>query len=365
MLNRISKLSFVVCVTVVLFLIVAFFFTFILRYNLMHSDVLSYWQESISWKNPFHEHPPLYPLSIALSRAITFNVFNPVVLMMAINLFAFVVCIICIYKISCNAGTNQTFAAFAALLFGLWPFVGLTFTVMPIADSPAFALTLAGLLSLQKSRRPLAAFLFALAIITHKGVWPIIGLITVADFYIRRELFSRRNLSFLVIMLLPLTILWIAGSFYHHSINWLMERSILVNTSIASRYPVLDGLFGSFQKGGFVGLLKGTVVLFLLFTCLGSLMISIKYKFKAYEYCIAIALGILIMLLFSSAQTIWGPVRYSKFLVIPIIIILNSLFKDKEIKRSTLSWSLILLFGLFLSQLGFAWYLTVLHLDNL
>jgi hypothetical protein len=330
----------------------------------MHSDVLSYWQESTNWKTPYYEHPPLYALSIALSQTITFNLVNPVVLMMAINLVAFSVGVVCIYQFSLNAGTNQTYAAFAALLFGLWPFVGLTFTVMPIADSPAFALTLAGLVSLQKSRRPLAAFLFALAIITHKGVWPIIGLITLADFYVRRELFSRRNFAYLVIMLFPLTILWIGGTFYHHSITWLMERTIQVNTTIAGGYPILDGLFGTLQEGGYIGFLKGSVVLFFLLLSIVTLITSAKFKFKDYEYCIAIAIGVLLMFVFSSAVTVWGPVRFSKFLVIPLILSTYSYFKENQIKLVTISWSLILLIGLFISQLAYAWYITILHIDN-
>jgi hypothetical protein len=76
-------------------------------------------------------------------------------------------------------------------------------------------------------------------------------------------------------------------------------------------------------------------------------------------------MGVLLMFLFSSAYTIWGPVRYSKFLVLPLILIMNSIFKGKRIKPVAIAFSVILLAGLFISQLGFAWYLTVYHLDNL
>lgn len=365
MLNRISKIPAVLSVMIALFVFVALFYTVIMHYNLMHSDVLLYWQESFSWKTPFYEHPPLYSLTIALLRTITFNIANPIVLMMAINLVTFSICIVSIYVISRNFGTNEILAAFAAFLFGLWPFVGLTFTAMPIADSPAFALTLVGLISLQKSRRFLAAFLFSLAIITHKGVWPIIGIITLADFYLRRELLSWRNVAYLGIMLLPLGVLWITGSFYHQSITWMIDRSIRINTTAGGGYPILDGLIGSFQKGGLVGGLKGSVVLFFLTMSIATLAMSYKYKFEGYVYCMAISLGVLLMLLFSSAQTIWGPVRFSKVLAIPLILMMNTRFNIKQIRPGMITWSVVLLLGLFVTQLGFAWYLTIYHLDNL
>ncbi len=285
--------------------------------------------------------------------------------MMAINLVTYAASIALIYVISRNFGTSQVFAALAALLFGLWPFVGLTFTVMPIADSPAFALTFAGLLSLQKSRRPLAAFLLSLALITHKGMWPIVGLITLADFFVRREYLSWRNAAYLGIMFLPLGVLWIAGSFYHNSASWLIDRGIQLYTPAAGGYPILDGLIGSFQKGGLVGLLKGWVVLLLLLLSVSTITVAYKYKFMGYEYCLAIGAAVLFMLLFSGAQTIWGPVRFSKILAIPMILILNARFKVEQIKKSTFALSLAMMFVLFVTQLGYAWYITIYHVDNL
>jgi hypothetical protein len=364
MMKNISKPTFFLPVLIALFLLLALFFATILHFNFMRSDVLSYWQESYNWKTPYYEHPPLYALSIAFFRTITFNTLNPVVLMMTINLLTFSVCVICIYQFIRNAEGNHIVAAFGTILFGLWPFVGLTFTVMPIADSPAISLTLAGFIALQKSRRPLAALLLGLAIITHKGVWPIIGLIILADFYMRREFFSKKNFAYLAIILFPLILLWIAGSFYHHSITWLMERSIQVNTSVSGGYPILDGLIGTFQEGGLKGIFKGLVVLSFIILSIVTLVTSIKFKFKYYEYCIAIAIGVLLLFLFSSVETIWGPVRYSKFLVMPLMLSVNSYFKEKTIKPVSVSWSILLFAGLFISQLAYAWYMAVIYFAN-
>ena len=365
MLKNKSGLYFAVSVLIILFLLEVFFFIGILHYNLMHSDVLSYWQESMSWRTPFYEHPPMYAWIIALVRTITFNTINPLALMISINLLTFAISVICVYEFVYHAGINQTFAIFSAFLFGLWPFVGLTFTVMPIADSPAFAFTLGGLVALQKSRRPLAMFLFALASLTHKGVWPIIGLIVLADFYVRHEYFSRRNLAYLGILLFPLVTLWIAGSFYHHSIFWLVQPSIKVNTTFGGGYPILDGLIGTFQKGGTVGIVKGLTVLFFILLSIATLVASVKVKFTNNIYCIAISLAVLIMFLFSSAQNVWGPVRYSTFLVIPVVFTVYTFVKEKHFKLNAVLWSSILFLGLYISQLAYAWYIKFLHIDNI
>ena len=336
---------------------VALFLGMFLHYEFLRSDVLSYWQESINWSVPFNEHPPLYALTIALIRTLTLNTIPPIVLMMGINLICFCCCTLLIVQFIQAAGIKPIYASAGALLFGLWPLVGLTYTVLPQADIPAIVLTLAGLVMIQKQRTPIAALLFGLAIITHKGVWPIIGFVIIADFYLRREFLSRKNLVFLLIMLFPLATLWIAGSFYHHSVNWLMERSMRVNTSVGGGYPILDGLFLNLREGGIKGLVKASIVLFFLSLSLVSLIASLKLKFKYYELCSAIAGAILIMLLFSSAGTIWGPIRFSKFLVIPLIFIANSYLEQRKAGRTIKAQVVVLFVGLFISQFVYAWYI--------
>jgi hypothetical protein len=359
MLKHFSRTQYVLVILVLLFLFLAYFFASILNYNFLRSDVLIYWQESTSLGAPFNEHPPLYAFVIALARAITFGALPPVLLMMGINLISFCGCILLLFEFFRNSGVSQAYAVFGVLLFGLWPFVGLSYTVVPLADMPAILLTIGGIVMLQKSNFMVASLLFGLGLITHKGVWPMIGLMTVADFYIRRELFTKQNFLFLGIMLTPLAVLWITGALYHGSPNWLIARSLQVNTSSSSEYLVLDGLIGTLREGGARGLVKGLVVLFFMALSIITLVTSLRLKFRYYEYCAAISAAVLIMFLFSSAGTIWGPVRFSKLLVMPLILSLNASFQEVRWKPGATYASIALFLGLFLSQLAYAWYIAV------
>ena len=352
-----AKASFLFGFLFSLYFLLAIFFASVLNYDFMRSDVLLYWNESLAWMTPFNEHPPLYTLAIALARGLTFNLLDPVLLMMGLNLLSFLGCAWLLMKFFKRAGLKQEYAAWGVLLFALWPLVGLTYTVVPLADIPSILLALIGILMLQKARHPLAGLFFGLAIVAHKGVWPIIGLVALADFYTRKKYFSKRNLAFVAIMLLPLSALWLAGIPYHQSINWFMESSLEVNTSLGGGYPILDGLFGTFQEGGLKNWVKGAVILFFILLTLFSLFVSLKLRFKYYELCVAISLAVLIMFLFSSAATIWGPVRFSRFLVFPLIFFFNAHHGLQISKRVSFSLGAIAVFVLFISQLAYAWYI--------
>lgn len=348
-----TKPVYIAAILAAAFLMLEVYIAFILDYEFMRADVLDY--SRTGWDIIFHEHPPLYPLSIMLARALTFDLIPVLVVMVAINLAAFIACALLMMQIMRNAGAQPEWSALAALLFGLWPLVGVTYTAVPMADIPSAALTLAGILLLQRSRHTHAGWMFGLAIITHKGVWPVIGLVILADLYTRREFISKKNVMFGIVTLLPLAVLWGSGIFYHHSWNWLMEKSMLVNTSMKSNFPVLGGVLGTFAEGGIKGMAKGSIVLFLLALSAIALFASLKFKFQYYEIAAAIALAALIMFFFSSAFTIWGPVRFSRFLTLPLMLGMNHYMEGQTLKRSGILTILIVLV-LLLTQFAYAWY---------
>ena len=128
------------------YIIVMLFFSLILKYNFLQSDVQSYWQDSLNWQAPFHSfHVPGYPLLIALLRGVTFNALPPLAIMWAINLTAFSISFFLIYKIILTFSQKAEVAILGAMFFGLWPLVGLTYTVIPLADLLAICFFLLGL----------------------------------------------------------------------------------------------------------------------------------------------------------------------------------------------------------------------------
>ena len=129
---------------------IGLYLSVVLKYNLRHSDVLWFWEDSLYWKTPFNSfHVPGYPLIIAFFRGISFGIIPPLQLMMGINLAALLVSAGAVYKSIEINGISRRFAVIGACLFGLWPFVGLPHTVSPLSDMPAMAFFLTGLVALQ------------------------------------------------------------------------------------------------------------------------------------------------------------------------------------------------------------------------
>ena len=354
--ERFLRPNKIILIISLLYISLALFFVFVLDHNFMVSDVSSYWQASIQWRTPFREHPPFYAFTIAFFRLISLNLIPPVLLMMIINLISLIGCVYCLIQISKNAGLNLKLSALIVFLFTLWPFVGLTYTVVPLADIPAIALTLGGILLLQVKKPYLAAVLFGLAIVTHKGVWPIIGLIAISV-YVRQKLVSKEKIIFTIITLAPVAALWIMGAFYHGSLNWFMERSLRVNTTFGEGLMILDGLFGTFREGGFNNLLKGLIVLFLIGLAIIAFIYSLRKKDGKFKISTAISLAVLLLFVFSSQDTIWGPVRFSRFLIVPFIFIIRDHFEGIFSLRATKLVVSSLIVVLLLTQFAYAWYI--------
>jgi len=362
-INMYSKLTnptkplFPIMLLLLGYITIAFYLGGFLQYDFFRSDVLGYWQDSLTWQTPFHPfHVPGYPWIVATIRGITFGVLNPVILMMGINLTAFLTSAFLVYQIIQAGGDSDELATVGTLLFGLWPFVGLTSTVVPLADMPAMLFFLVGLYLLQRSRAHLAALLLGLSLITHKAMWIFVGFFIAFDFIYRKEFISKRNLLFVGILVLPIAILWATGSFYHHSITWLFSNNLKVEVASKSSLPLLDGLLGTFMEGGVKGFVKGILLLsFAVFSAF-IFYLSTRLKYAYFHYGMVISLAVLFLFLALNQHEIWAAMRFSRLLVIPLAFIANVKMEFKK----ELRWSLpiiITLLLLFLTQFAYSWYI--------
>lgn len=336
---------------------VALYLGVLLKYKFLISDVLGYWNDSLAWQTPFHPfHVSGYPLMIAGLRGITFNKFPPLALMISINLSAFLASVFLIFQILQESGASEDLAVMGAFLFGLWPFVGLTYTVSPLADLPSIFLFLLGVYLLQRSYTLPAAFFLGLSMVTHKSMWLFVGLLVVADLLHSKEYVSRRSLSFVVLTLLPLGILWLLGSNYHHSLTWIFSSN--VNGEIASKgtLPILDGLIGTVMGNGLKEFAKGIILISFAAISVASLYMSVRLKYRYSHYGIAISAAVLILFAVLNQYEIWAAVRFSRLLVIPLMLIANSHFRIKKVAWRSFPVVITLLL-LFLSQFAYAWYM--------
>ena len=310
--NLINIYSALVLLTVG-YVTVALYLGLVLEYEFMRSDVLWYWEDSLDWQRPFNRfHVPGFPLTIALLSSISFGKLPPVLLMMGINITALLVSAWTVFQVIKNSGARDEFALMGAFLFGLWPFVGLAYAVYPLADVPAMALFLAGLLALQHTRLRIAALLLGLSMIFHKAMWPFVAFIVIADLCHNKYRLLQDFIA-LTILLLPISTLWLFGAFYHGSLAWMFSSSLAVGVETRGALPVLEGVTGTIRQGGLKGLMKGGLIVAFVFTSVVLLLLNLRSKPPNFQYGIAISLACLFLFIFLTHLEIWGAVRFRQF----------------------------------------------------
>lgn len=338
------------------FLIVWAYLRYGLSFNFFRADVLNYWRDSLEWMTPFDPwHVPGYAFLIALVRALTFNLLPPLVIMWGISLVCYIVGMGAVF--ACLAQyVNREAARLGAMLFALWFFVGTVYAVYPVADGMALALIAVGLLSLLQKRFLSASLILGVALITHKSAWLFVGAIMLVALALHRREFRLTNF---VILLLPLTVLWVAGAYFHSSPMWLLETSIGDDAETRSALPVLDGLIGTFIYGGMKGLLKGGVIAFVALIACALIVPCWRIKSKPIRwYSLAILCATLLLCVTLNQNTIWAALRFSKLLALPLVW---SLAERLPVMSTTRPRAMaligVLLLILLATQFAYAWYI--------
>ncbi|WP_322507432.1 hypothetical protein [Anaerolinea sp.] len=359
MCNKILGRSiFIIFFLVMSFMSVVLFLGLALHHNFMQSDVLDYWNNSLSWQTPFHPfHVPGYPLMIAFARFVTLNIVPPEILMIGINLIFFLLSVIVLIRAFSKIGISRELANLGALFFGLWPLVGLTYTAIPLADIPAIFFFLLGFFCLISNSIPWAGLFLGICLITHKAMWLFVGLIAIVFLLRSRSFTVKREGIFVLLLGIPLGLLWILGANYHHSFTWLFSSNLQVEVSSRSHFPVFDGLLGTLLQGDIKSFVKGGILWgFFLFTIL-LLVLQWRIKPLNSSYGTALAVGVLILFVFLNQSEIWAAVRFSRLLVIPLMGIISSSQKLQNTFLSKPNWVLLLLLVALMSQFVYAWYI--------
>lgn len=324
-----------------------------LGFRLLRSDVLVYWNDSLAWTTPFSTwFVPGYPFAIAIMRGLTFNLLLPDTLMVLISSFCYLVAVKSVYMICLENGQGSSDSFKLTLLFALYPFVGLTYSVYPLADSMAIALLVLCCFSFQKERWVLFTMCAALGLLTHKITWFFIPILLIIAFV----KFERSRLI-LPLVLLPLLLLEIAGTLYHGDLFWMLRWSTEKLMSSRSSLPVFDGLFGSLIYGSLADKIKGIAILIVTLWGIMVLVISSRYQFL---FGIAIPFSILLMLVVVNQYEIWSVFRFSRILLIPSIGVLSL----TKIKFGTMfgKWrfSFALLIGI-ISNMVYGYYMVRIY----
>ena len=330
------------------------YFHYGLEFDLFRSDVVWYWRDSLDWQRPFNpNHLPGYPLLIALLRFLTLDQLPPLIIMWSISMISYLVGVWAVF--ACLAShSGESKALLGAFLFALWPFVGTTYAVYPVADSLALCLFTLGLYFLLGRSFHWASLFLGLALVTHKATWPFVGLLVYAVFVLNRRAWRWKALA---IMFLPLFSLWMAGTYYHSSPIWMLSRSLIVEARSRSMLPLLDGLVGTVVFGGTKGLLKGLAIWLIVLLVLILLAVGLQMRTKPEKwYGLAIVGGVLLLCMILNQNTIWAVVRFSKLVALPFIWFLGDRLRLTSARRKVVLIALPTI-GLFSSQLAYAWYI--------
>jgi hypothetical protein len=315
-------------------------------FELLNSDALSYWKLSFTLGTAYNTWwVPGYPATIALLRALTLDSVSAVALMVTIAGTSYLVSVGTVYRLAQELEIDP--AVGVALLFAVYPFVGLTFSVYPVADSMATALLALCLLHYARQRWVHCAVYFGLMILTHKATW-FFALPLLALGFATKP----RSRVPLVIAALPLLGLIVAGTLHYRHVLWFVQGSVENVLTSQSSLPIVPGITGSLLAGGVAKIAKGLIALAIFL--IGGAMLVPSCR-RGFGIGVAIAVALLLMGAVLDEEQIWALVRFSKVLVVPLAWLVLRGFSGQS-PGARAAWASVLLASLG-SNMAFGYYM--------
>lgn len=364
------KINLLISGVLVAVLLVGLWLTFhFLGFNLMQSDVVGYWKDSLNISTPFNAyHVPLYPIVIFLLRTLSANILQPIIYMQAITIVSLFFSSYFVFRIITGNKkelTNVGFGLLIAWIYILWPFEGLTSVIFPISDQFAFCLFLAGLFFVLQKKLGWGFALWGLSLVAHKALWPFVILCAIAAYFDNRvnstaedKIKQDKWFLYTLYLLVPILLLWVSGAIVNHDVFWIVKSNLQTEMMPKSQYPLLDGFISSFHGSMIKVLVKGGSLLATLLLSIFGLWVSIKNRHSLWMYGIAISTPVIILILILNQGEIWAAYRFGRLLVLPIgWFALENLGKMKINPTLFKSLSIFLLIFFAISQFAFAWYM--------
>jgi hypothetical protein len=337
------------------------FLTSYLHFDSLTSDVYTYWRDSLNWIHPFSiYHVPGYPLLIAFLRGITFNYLPPLFIMHLITLFSVLISESSVFLLIKQSGATDRWAISGALLFILWPFVGLIYAIYPVADLVAMAFYLVGLLYLLKGKTIWGGIFLGLSMVTHKALWPISGLTVIIWTLVNWRSRRKEWLYGLFFFLLPFIILWLAGANYYQNIFWIVSYDVGSSAVITSgQTSIFSSLAGLFRQPGLNETGKSLLTIINIILVV-SLLVLLSFRRNNISILgLPIIVTILLFIMAFSYDAQMYTVRYARLLALPITWQLWSMYPKLLQKKGVLFLISLIAIVLILTQFIMAWYLPV------
>jgi hypothetical protein len=281
-----------------------------LGFDMFRSDVAGYWRNSSGWGKLLFSTAwaPGYSMSIALIRAVTFDSLPPLLVMWSISAAFYATSVSVAYRLFRELGAAHAF--WYALVYAVFPFVGIIGAVLPTSGSMAMTFCLLTALAFYRQHWPAFSIYGALAFIAHKALWfSLLPLFAIA--FVRH----RPSQRFVLLGSLPLGVLWVAGTVYHGDAWWMTARSARQLMWSAGALPAFDGLVTSLLSHSAPKLIKGVVILGVFILAVVLLYQSLRSHFWLGA---AMCVGTIAMTAVLNQHEVWAVMRFSRLLMIPV-----------------------------------------------
>ena len=312
--------------------------------SVIQSDAIDYLAQSGHWWRR-DTHLPLFAFLVWAARVLTFHRVDPALVMQAVTLAAWSVSVY--FTVRTLALVVPESGWWGAALYGLFPFAGLTYAVLPISDSLALATLAAAFYYLVRGRWWPLTVALAAAVVTHKGLWPFAALMGLIGVW-------RRGYPLWQFLLagVPLAAFWGWGIATGGSWLWVIRRDMQVNLISHSARPVLDGVIGTLMSGGKRGLVKGGMLLALL--CAMVYVVYLHLRRRQFEM-LSLALPVVGLLVVLNQWEAWASVRFGKTAVVPLMAVLPARWLARLNRRPWLTVAFVL--ALVATQFVYAAYM--------
>ncbi len=337
-------------------------------------DVFTYWKESLTWGLPFHpHHPPGYPWLIAALHTVTRAWLGPLQVMQTFSFLFLLSGALLMIPLCTQEGIAHRGWAMA-FLFIAWPFVGSLYAIFPQIDAIVLFLLILGILLAMRTRWVASGVVLGAATIMHPVAWIFAPLLLLVPWavWVRerkrpsfnpRDIDTKQLLAMTALAVAPMALLWIWQTVVTKDPLWSIASIVQAQVVSQGSLPILDGWIGTVMGRGFSGWAKVGILSLVVLTAVYILVrvftdraapenVRDLYRKIVSILIPAVVLGMAVAL---NQHEIWAVVRFSKILILPLILYRDRLFGfvPRRLRMPVLG----ILIGLsFLTQVVYAWY---------
>lgn len=312
-----QDLGLIAAIGIIALLSVVFLFH-LMGTSVLQSDVLAYSLQSHQWWQA-NMHLPGYAILLWLLRSLTFGVFSDVVLMQGICFAAWIGSIWAFLRIA--EEVNPAAARWGAVIYGLYPFLGITSVAWPVSDTVANFAIIYAVLCLYRRNWPHLMLTLAAMLLIQKAVWPFAASIAFVAWWRGFPLWRVFASG------VPLILFWLFVAANGAGLLWIISIDLADHVPSDASLPILDGIVRTLMRGDMRGLVKGSILLSLL---VGSGIMTWIYARRGNLEMLAMLIPVLALLFVLNEWVIWAAFRYSKILVIPFIGLLPQSYVSRR-----------------------------------